>query len=160
MSSEHARPAPAPGPDVRPGFVLVVDDEPLLLRALARILGPDGHRVVLAETPAEAQPALARPRPRRGAAGPAPGRRQRPRPARGDQARAARGGGGRDDRPRHHRERGRLHAGGAFDYLAKPFDDVHRVRTTVHQAIERRRLLARNRELEARLEEGRRRGPS
>src|SRR4030095_9572766 len=41
---------------------------------------------------------------------------------------------------------------GAFDYLAKPFDDVHRVRTTVQKALERRRLLRRNRELDARLE--------
>jgi DNA-binding NtrC family response regulator len=42
---------------------------------------------------------------------------------------------------------------GAFDYLAKPIEDAHRVRSTVHKALERRRLLARNRELEARLED-------
>jgi two-component system response regulator HydG len=42
---------------------------------------------------------------------------------------------------------------GAFDYLAKPFDDVHRVRTTVRKALERRRLVRRNRELEAELRE-------
>jgi two-component system response regulator HydG len=159
MSSE---PAPAPsrsaGPAGRPGFVLVVDDEPLLLRALARILSPDGHRIVLAETPGEAQGAL------------------------GDPALDVvlldlrlRGADGLDLLDWIKRERPELevvvmtgHATiesavgcmrqGAFDYLAKPFDDVHRVRTTVHQAIERRRLVARNRELEARLE-GRRQGP-
>ncbi len=42
---------------------------------------------------------------------------------------------------------------GAFDYLAKPFDDLHRVRTTVRKAIERRRLVRRNRELEDELRE-------
>ena len=158
MSSEHAWSAPAPGSETRPGFVLVVDDEPLLLRALARILAPDEHRVVLAETPAEAQGALSDPGLdvvlldlRLGAAS------------------------GLDLLEAIKRERPEVevvvmtgHATiesavgcmreGAFDYLAKPFDDVHRVRTTVHQAIERRRLLARNRELEARLE-GRRSGP-
>jgi two-component system response regulator HydG len=41
---------------------------------------------------------------------------------------------------------------GAFDYLEKPFDDVHRVRNTVSRAVERRRLVSRNRELEACLE--------
>jgi two-component system response regulator HydG len=40
---------------------------------------------------------------------------------------------------------------GAFDYLAKPFDDVYRVRTTVGKALERRCLMRRNRELEAEL---------
>ncbi|MEB2343639.1 MAG: sigma-54 dependent transcriptional regulator [Deltaproteobacteria bacterium] len=160
MSSSPGRPVlpPSAGPEVPPGFVLVVDDEPLLLRALARILGPDGHRIVLAETPGEAQEAL------------------------GDPALDVvlldlrlRGADGLDLLDRLKRERPELevvvmtgHATiesavgcmrqGAFDYLAKPFDDVHRVRTTVHQAIERRRLLARNRELEARLE-GRREGP-
>jgi two-component system response regulator HydG len=158
MSSEHARPAPAPGPEARPGFVLVVDDEPLLLRALGRILGPDGHRIVLAESPQEAQDALGDPSLdvvlldlRLG------------------------GASGLELLDWIKRERPELevvvmtgHATiesavgcmrqGAFDYLAKPFDDVHRVRTTVHQAIERRRLVARNRELEARLE-GRRLGP-
>ncbi|MDJ0785840.1 MAG: sigma-54 dependent transcriptional regulator [Myxococcota bacterium] len=37
---------------------------------------------------------------------------------------------------------------GAFDYLEKPFEDVVRVRTTVQRAIEHRRLVTRNRELE------------
>ena len=37
---------------------------------------------------------------------------------------------------------------GAFDYLAKPFDDLHRVRTTIRKAIERRRLVERNQALE------------
>jgi DNA-binding NtrC family response regulator len=164
MSSESACPAPprdeggGHGADARAGFVLVVDDEPLLLRALARILGPDGHRIVLAETPAEAQEAL------------------------GDPSLDVvlldlrlRGANGLDLLDWLKRERPEVevvvmtgHATiesavgcmrqGAFDYLAKPFDDVHRVRTTVHQAIERRRLVARNRELEARLE-GWREGP-
>jgi DNA-binding NtrC family response regulator len=40
---------------------------------------------------------------------------------------------------------------GAFDYLEKPFADVHRVRTTVRKALERRRLVRRNRELQEEL---------
>ena len=43
---------------------------------------------------------------------------------------------------------------GAFDYLAKPFDDLHRVRTTIRKAIERRRLVERNHELERALQRG------
>jgi DNA-binding NtrC family response regulator len=132
--------------------VLVVDDEPLLLRALARILRPGGHRVELAETPSAAWSTLADPELdvvlldlRLGAAS------------------------GLELLDRIKSERPEVevvvmtgHATiesavdcmrqGAFDYLEKPFDDVHRVRTTVQRAIERRRLVARNRELEAKLE--------
>ena len=35
-----------------------------------------------------------------------------------------------------------------FNLEKKPFDDVHRVRNTIRRAIERRRLVSRNRELE------------
>ncbi len=140
------------GSSSRSGFVLVIDDEPLLLRALARILRPGGHRVEAAETPGAAQSVLADPDLdvvlldlRLGAMN------------------------GLDLLDCIKSERPELevvvmtgHATiesavdcmrqGAFDYLAKPFDDVHRVRTTVQRAIERRRLVARNRELEARVE--------
>ena len=44
-----------------PGMVLIVDDEPLLLRALGRILREDGHELVLAESPDAAEAALADP---------------------------------------------------------------------------------------------------
>jgi len=40
---------------------------------------------------------------------------------------------------------------GAFDYLAKPFSDPHRVCTTVSKALERHRLVRRNRDLEEEL---------
>ena len=40
---------------------------------------------------------------------------------------------------------------GAFDYLEKPFADPHRVRAVIARAIERRRLVARNRDLEREL---------
>jgi DNA-binding NtrC family response regulator len=39
-------------------MVLLVDDEPLLLRALQRILRPEGYRVVTATCPEEMRPAL------------------------------------------------------------------------------------------------------
>jgi two-component system response regulator HydG len=142
-------------PEPVPGVVLVVDDEPLMLRALGRILREDGHRLVLAESPEAAEAALADPDldvalldVMLGASS------------------------GLDLLDRIKRERPEVeclvmtgHASiesavrcmrrGAFDYLEKPFDDVHRVRTTVQKALERRRLLARNRELEERLEGGR-----
>ena len=144
-------PQGAPGSS---GSVLLVDDEPLLLRALQRILRGDGHRIALAESAEQAEEALA-----------------------GDPevdvvvldlllGRHS----GLELLERVKRERPELevivitgHASiesavdcirsGAFDYLEKPFDDVHRVRSTVRQAVERKRLVARNRELEAELRE-------
>jgi two-component system response regulator HydG len=138
-------------PEPAPGFVLVVDDEPLMLRALGRILREDGHRLVLAESPEAAEATLHDP----------------------DLDVALLDlfigtASGLELLDRIKREHAEIecvvmtgHASiesavgcmrrGAFDYLAKPFDDVHRVRTTVQKAIERRRLLRRNRELEERL---------
>jgi two-component system response regulator HydG len=128
-----------------------VDDEPLMLRALGRILREDGHRLVLAESPEAAEATLHDP----------------------DLDVALLdlfigSASGLELLDRIKREHAEIecvvmtgHASiesavgcmrrGAFDYLAKPFDDVHRVRTTVQKAIERRRLLRRNRELEERL---------
>jgi DNA-binding NtrC family response regulator len=148
----HARRPITPVED-EPGLVLVLDDEPLLLRSLERILRSEGHRTVLAENPAAAEPALADPQLDvvlldlfLGEAS------------------------GLDLLERLKRERPEVevivitgHASiesavgcirrGAFDYLAKPFEDAHRVRTTVQKAIERRRLVRRNRELEEELRE-------
>jgi len=135
------------------GSVLLVDDEPLLLRALQRILRGDGHRIALAESAEQAEEALADPDLDVVVLDLLLGRQS-----------------GLDFLARVKRERPELevivitgHASiesavgcirsGAFDYLQKPFDDVHRVRSTVRQAIERRRLVARNRELEAELRE-------
>ena len=42
--------------EAEPGLVLVVDDEPLLLRSLRRILVGAGHRVEVAENPDTATP--------------------------------------------------------------------------------------------------------
>ncbi len=133
------------------GLVLLVDDEPLLLRSLQRILEAAGHRIRTAESAQAAASALADP----------------------DLdvvlldlflGRAS----GFELLERWKQERPELevivmtgHASiesavrciqrGAFDYLAKPFDDVHRIRTTVGKAIERRRLVRRNRQLEEEL---------
>jgi two-component system response regulator HydG len=146
QSSKAARSEPAPG------FVLVVDDEPLMLRALGRILREDGHRMVLAESPDAAEPALADPDLDVVLL---------------DVMLGATNGLDLLDRIKSERPEVEClvmtgHASiesavrcirrGAFDYLAKPFDDVHRVRTTVQKALERRRLVRRNRELEERLE--------
>jgi two-component system response regulator HydG len=133
------------------GLVLLLDDEPLLLAALERILRPDAYEVVLARTPDEAEVALARPGLDVVVLDLLLGEAN-----------------GLDVLERVKRERPEVEVvvmtgfatvdsavgcmrSGAFDYLAKPFDDVHRVRTTVRQAVERRRLVRRNRELEQEL---------
>jgi len=134
-----------------PGLVLLIDDEPLLLRSLFRILESDGHQALVAESAEQAEPHLADP---------------------GLDAVLLDLGLGRESGlellERLKRERPEVEVivitgnatiesavgcirRGAFDYLAKPFEDVHRVRTTVRKAIERRRLVRRNRELEAEL---------
>jgi two-component system response regulator HydG len=135
------------------GLVLLLDDEPLLLAALERILRGEGHRLVCARHPAEAEAALADP----------------------DLDVVLvdlllEGASGLEVLERVKRERPEVEVvvmtgfasvesavgcmrRGAFDYLAKPFDDVHRVRSTVRKAVERRRLLERNRELERELRE-------
>ena len=55
-TSERQRFAPDVGP--QPGLVLLLDDEPLMLRSLRRILEADGHRTVMAESASEALPLL------------------------------------------------------------------------------------------------------
>ena len=133
------------------GLVLLVDDEPLLLRSLRRILEAAGQRTALAESASEAANWLADP----------------------DLAVVLvdlflGASSGLDFLERVKAERPEVevivmtgHASiesavgcirrGAFDYLAKPFDDVYRVRTTVGRALDRRRLVQRNRELEQKL---------
>jgi DNA-binding NtrC family response regulator len=128
-----------------------VDDEPLLLRSLRRILETDGHRTALADSAEAAEPVLANP----------------------DLAVVLLdlflgATSGLDLLDRLKRERPEVevvvmtgHASienaigcirrGAFDYLAKPFDDIYRVKTTVKKALERRRLVQRNRVLEEEL---------
>ncbi len=154
-TSMHAR---SPRPESKPGMVLVVDDEPLMLRALGRILREDGHQLVLAESPDGADAALADPELDVAlldlVIGTASGlemldRIKRERPE--IEVVVMTGHASIESAVRCIRR-------GAFDYLEKPFDDVHRVRTTVQKALERRRLLRRNRELEERLE-GRARAP-
>jgi two-component system response regulator HydG len=134
-----------------PGCVLLVDDEPLLLRSLRRILEPVGHRIVLAESLAAAEPMLADPELDVVLLDLFVGTSN-----------------GLELLERLKRERPEVevivmtgHASvetavqsiqrGAFDYLAKPFEEVHRIRTTVGKALERRRLVRRNRELEEEL---------
>jgi len=139
-------------------MVLLVDDEPLLLRALQRILRPEGYRVATASCPEEMQPALDDPALDVILLDLFLGK------ANGldvlDQVKSSRpevevivmtGHGSVESAVGCMRR-------GAFDYLEKPFGDAHRVRTTIHKAIERRQLVTRNRELERELL-GRREGP-
>ncbi len=136
-----------------PGLVLLADDEPPLLRALERILRPDGHQIRTAGTPEEIDAALAEPEldvvVLDLTMGPVSGldwleRIKRGRP---DVEVVVMTGYASVESAVNCMRRG------AFDYLGKPFDDVHRVRTTVHKAIERRRLLRQNRALSAALRE-------
>jgi two-component system response regulator AtoC len=133
------------------GLVLLVDDEPLMLRALARILRPDAHRLLTAERIEQVGEALAE--------------------AALDVVLLDLRFGAHDGREllaRIKRERPEVevivvtgHASvasavdcmraGAFDYVEKPFPDARRVRLTVQRAIERRRLVSRNHELEREL---------
>ncbi len=146
--SATSRPREDPPPESDGGFVLLVDDEPLLLRSLRRVLESDRHRTVLAESSDAAEPALADPDLRVALVDLHLGHTS-----------------GLDLLDRLKRERPEVevivmtgHASiesavgcirrGAFDYLAKPFDDVHRIRTTVGKALERHGLVQRNRELE------------
>ena len=151
MATPAAPQNPPEAPSSPAGLILLVDDEPLLLRSLGRILRDEGRRIALAQSPAEAEPHLA------------------------DPALEVvlvdlfmRQASGLDllDRVKLARPEVEVimmtgHASvetavgamrrGAFDYLAKPFDDAHRVRTTVRRAVERSRLVRRNRELEEEL---------
>ena len=134
-------------------LVLLVDDEPLLLRSLRRILQADGHDTALAESLEQAEPLLVDPNLSVVLLDLFLGSTS-----------------GLDLLERLKRERPEVevimmtgHASiesavgcirrGAFDYLAKPFDDIHRVRTTVRKALERRRLVRRNHQLEEELRE-------
>ena len=135
------------------GLVLLVDDEPLFLRALARILRPEGHRLLTAKTADEVAAALDDPALEVILLDLQLGQES-----------------GLDVLEHVKRERPDIevvmltgHASvesavrcmqrGALDYLEKPVQDPHRVRNTVSRAIERRRLLHRNSELERALAE-------
>ncbi len=130
------------------GLILLVDDEPFLLRSLERILVGDGFRVAVAKSPDDAEPYL-----------------QNPNLSLVLLDLFLHDVSGLDLLDRIKRERPAVevvmmtgHASietavkamrrGAFDYLEKPFDDIHRVRTTLQQALQKRALVQRNRELE------------
>ena len=151
------RAAASGGPEVEalrddaPGLVLLIDDEPLLLRSLRRILEPEGHRVELAESAAAAAPLLADPAldvvlldlflgETSGLALLEELKRERPEV----EVIVMTGHASIESAVRCIRR-------GAFDYLAKPFEDAFRVRTLVRKALERRRLVTRTRQLEEEL---------
>ena len=148
MRSEQAARESVARPESARGVVLVLDDEELLLSALERILRPEGHEVRLAPSLDAARHDLSDPALDVVLVDLFLGNAS-----------------GLDVLDWVARERLEVevivmtgHASiesavgcmrrGAFDYLAKPFEDVHRVRATVGKAIERRRLVRRNRELE------------
>ncbi len=135
-----------------PGLVLLVDDEALLLRSLRRILERSGHRILEASSAEAALGPLRDPELdvvlcdlRLGASDGLEllERVKRERP--GVEVIVMTGHGTIESA---------VHAiqRGAFDYLEKPFDDVHRVRNTVEKALERRRLRRQNRELRVELQ--------
>lgn len=130
------------------GLVLLVDDEPLFLRALARILRPEGHRLVTAQRVDEVATALEDPAlevvlldlqlgQESGLVALDLVKRLRP-----DVEVVMMTGHASVENAVDCMRRG------ALDYLEKPIQDAHRVRNTVTRALERRRLLHRNDELE------------
>lgn len=137
--------------DTAPGLVLVVDDEVLLLRSLRRMLEADGHRVLLADGIEQAETILLE---------------EDLDVVLLDLVMGEASGLEILDRVKRERPEVEVvmmtgHASiesavgcirrGAFDYLEKPFVGAHRVRTTVRMALERRRLVRRNRALEEEL---------
>ena len=135
----------------RSGGVLLVDDEPLFLRALERILHGDRHALHRAGSAAEALAVLADAEIdlvlldiRLGATSGVELLEQIKR-ARPDVEVVMMTGHGTVESAVECMRRG------AFDYLEKPFSDSHRVRAVIARAIERRRLVARNRDLEREL---------
>jgi DNA-binding NtrC family response regulator len=130
------------------GIVLVVDDEPSMLESVRRILRGEGHQVLLAGSWGDARSVLTRADldvvlldlrlgDARGLDALDELRRVRP-----DVEVVVMTGHASVESAVGCMRRG------AFDYLAKPFDDVHRVRATVGRALERRALVFRNRALE------------
>jgi len=141
----------APGNEL-PGRVLLIDDEPLLLRSLRRTLEAERYLTWLAESARDAESRLVEADPdvvlldlglgsANGLALLEHLKRERP----DVEVIVITGNASIESAVRCIR-------GGAFDYLAKPFDE-HRVSTTVRRALERRRLVRRNRELEDQLRE-------
>jgi DNA-binding NtrC family response regulator len=128
--------------------VLLVDDDQLLLRALARILRPDGHLVREAGGWEGMETALDDPDLDVILLDLVLGQQDGLELL--DRAKRARPEVEVIVMTGHASVRSAVGCmqGGAFDYLEKPFDDVHRVRNTIRRAIERRRLVSRNRELE------------
>ena len=133
------------------GTVLLVDDEALFLRALERILNADRHALRSAGSAPEAERALADGEidvvlldVRLGATSGVDLLEQVKR-ARPDVEVVMMTGHGTVESAVDCMRRG------AFDYLEKPFVDPHRVRAVIARAIERRRLVARNRDLEREL---------
>ncbi len=130
------------------GFVLLVDDEPLLLRSLKRVLERAGYEIALAESVAEAEPYLTDPRLDVVLVdlllGPLSGLKllEQIKSVRPEVEVIVMTGHGSIESAVGCIRRG------AFDYLEKPFDDPHRIQTTVRKAIERRSLVRRNHQLE------------
>ncbi|HXV37163.1 MAG TPA: sigma-54 dependent transcriptional regulator, partial [Myxococcota bacterium] len=131
--------------------VLLVDDEPLLLKSLRRILERVGCETALAGSAADAEPHLFDPRLDVVLVdlllGPVSGLTllEKIKSARPEiEVIVMTGHGSIESAVGCIRK-------GAFDYLEKPFDDVHRIQTIVCKAVERRRLVRRNRELEKEL---------
>jgi two-component system response regulator HydG len=154
MEPSHLATAPDELAPAEPtSLVLLIDDEPLLLSSLRRILEGAGHRVLLAESAAAAEPHLADPDLDVILLDLQLGRTsgfdllERLMGTRPELEVIMMTGHGTIESAVGCIRRG------AFDYLEKPFDDIHRIRTTVNQALEKRRLVRRNQELEEELRE-------
>jgi len=126
--------------DSGPGRILIADDEPLLLRALSRVLRADGHRIYTANCSESVEQTLAEPGLEvvvldlfmgtdHGLEILATIQRDRP-----DVQTVIMTGHGSIESAVGCMRRG------AFDYLTKPFEDLSAVRRTVRGALQRARL--------------------
>jgi len=131
--------------------VLLVDDDPALIRALRRLIEPEGfscrdaHDVQSVATALESEPQLALVDLRLGEVSGVELIREMRSQSPDTEIIVMTGYASIDSAVASMRA-------GAFDYLEKPFHDARRVVQTLKRALERRTLRARNRELEGELE--------
>jgi DNA-binding NtrC family response regulator len=131
--------------------VLLVDDDPALIRALRRLIEPEGfscrdaHDVQSVATALESEPQLALVDLRFGEVSGVDLIREMRSQSPDTEIIVMTGYASIDSAVASMRA-------GAFDYLEKPFQDARRVVQTLERALERRTLRTRNRELEGELE--------
>ena len=139
-----SRSRPVPAGAAVPGLLVVIDEDPVWLSALERVLRPDGHRVACMTSAAGLEPWLADASldgvvidlGMQGSTSAGVDVLVRVKQARPDVAVIVMTGCASIESAVACMRRG------AFDYLSKPFEDVQRVRSTVRKAVAQRERVA------------------